>query len=225
MVSCRAPPGQRSDPPRGCLGGHPRDSLRESCGRGSYRVPGRGRGPIDILFVLGWVTHLERMWTEPRFARFYTRLASFSRVMLFDKRGVGFVRSGLGGSAAVARGADGRRARRDGRRGLRASGGARRLRGRPMAMLFAATYPERTIALTLFGTSACWNDAPDYPYRETEQEQTDSRRSGNGGSGSGGPRSSPGNSSKSRSRRPWPTIPRRRRGWPTTCATRRARAP
>jgi pimeloyl-ACP methyl ester carboxylesterase len=42
-----------------------------------------------------------------------------------------------------------------------------------MAMLFAATYPERTIALTLFGTSACWNDAPDYPYRETEQEQTD----------------------------------------------------
>ena len=45
--------------------------------------------------------------------------------------------------------------------------------GGPMAMLFAATYPERTIALTLFGTSACWNDAPDYPYRETEQEQTD----------------------------------------------------
>ena len=48
-----------------------------------------GDGPIDILFVLGWVTHLERMWIEPRFARFYTRLASFSRVMLFDKRGVG----------------------------------------------------------------------------------------------------------------------------------------
>src|SRR6185312_658148 len=48
-----------------------------------------GTGPVDILFVLGWVTHIERMWTEPRFARFFTRLASFGRVMLFDKRGVG----------------------------------------------------------------------------------------------------------------------------------------
>ena len=42
--------------------------------------------------------------------------------------------------------------------------------GGPMAMLFAATYPERTMALIAFGTSACWNDAPDYPYRSTEQE-------------------------------------------------------
>jgi hypothetical protein len=48
-----------------------------------------GDGPVDILFVLGWVTHIERMWTEPRFARFFTRLSSFSRVMLFDTRGVG----------------------------------------------------------------------------------------------------------------------------------------
>ncbi len=48
-----------------------------------------GDGPVDILFVLGWVTHIERMWSEPRFARFYTKLASFARVMVFDKRGVG----------------------------------------------------------------------------------------------------------------------------------------
>ena len=48
-----------------------------------------GEGPIDILFVLGWVTHIERMWDEPNFRRFFTRLASFSRVMVFDKRGVG----------------------------------------------------------------------------------------------------------------------------------------
>ena len=48
-----------------------------------------GDGPVDILFVLGWVTHIELMWTDPRFARFFTRLASFARVMVFDKRGVG----------------------------------------------------------------------------------------------------------------------------------------
>ena len=48
-----------------------------------------GDGPVDILFVMGWVTHVEQMWTEPRFARFFTHLSSFARVMVFDKRGVG----------------------------------------------------------------------------------------------------------------------------------------
>ena len=132
-----------------------------------------GDGPIDILFVLGWVTHLERMWTEPRFARFYTRLASFSRVMLFDKRGVG-----LSDRVSEDR-LPSLEVRMDDARAVMDAVGSERAvvlgvsEGGPMAMLFAATYPERTIALTLFGTSACWNDAPDYPYRETEQEQTD----------------------------------------------------
>ena len=48
-----------------------------------------GEGPVDILFVLGWVTHIERLWDQPRIVRFLQRLASFSRVMIFDKRGVG----------------------------------------------------------------------------------------------------------------------------------------
>jgi hypothetical protein len=48
-----------------------------------------GDGPIDILFVLGWVTHIERMWDQPKIARFLERLSSFARVMVFDKRGVG----------------------------------------------------------------------------------------------------------------------------------------
>ncbi len=132
-----------------------------------------GDGPIDILFVLGWVTHLERMWTEPRFARFYTRLASFSRVMLFDKRGVG-----LSDRVSEDR-LPSLEVRMDDARAVMDAVGSERAvvlgvsEGGPMAMLFAATYPERTIALTLFGTSACWNDAPDYPYRETEQEQID----------------------------------------------------
>jgi pimeloyl-ACP methyl ester carboxylesterase len=48
-----------------------------------------GEGPIDLVFVPGWVSHVEFMWEDPRQARFLNRLASFSRLLLFDKRGVG----------------------------------------------------------------------------------------------------------------------------------------
>jgi pimeloyl-ACP methyl ester carboxylesterase len=123
-----------------------------------------GDGPVDILFVLGWVTHIERMWTEPRFARFFTRLSSFARVMVFDKRGVGLsdrVPEDRLPSLEV---------RMDDARAVMDAVGSERAvvlgvsEGGPMAMLFAATYPERTIASILFGTSACWNNAPDYPF-------------------------------------------------------------
>ena len=123
-----------------------------------------GDGPVDVLFVLGWVTHIEKMWTEQRFARFFTRLASFARVMVFDKRGVGLsdrvsedrlpsLEVRMDDARAVMDAADSERAVVVGVS-----------EGGPMAMLFAATYPERTIALVVFGTSACWNNAPDYPY-------------------------------------------------------------
>jgi len=48
-----------------------------------------GEGPVDLVFVMGWVSHLEYYWKEPSFARFLSRLASFSRLILFDKRGTG----------------------------------------------------------------------------------------------------------------------------------------
>ena len=48
-----------------------------------------GGGPIDLVFVMGWVSHLEYFWAEPSFARFLNRLASFSRLILIDKRGTG----------------------------------------------------------------------------------------------------------------------------------------
>jgi DNA-binding winged helix-turn-helix (wHTH) protein len=48
-----------------------------------------GNGPVDLVFVMGWVSHLEYYWREPSFARFLQRLASFSRLILFDKRGTG----------------------------------------------------------------------------------------------------------------------------------------
>ena len=48
-----------------------------------------GDGPLDLVFVMGWVSHLDYFWEEPRFAHFLRRLASFSRLILFDKRGTG----------------------------------------------------------------------------------------------------------------------------------------
>src|SRR6185295_14623622 len=48
-----------------------------------------GDAPLDLVFVMGWVSHMEYFWREPSFARFLLRLASFSRLILFDKRGTG----------------------------------------------------------------------------------------------------------------------------------------
>jgi class 3 adenylate cyclase len=130
-----------------------------------------GDGPVDILFVLGWVTHIEKMWTEPKFARFFTRLSTFARVMVFDKRGVGLsdrVSEDKLPSLEV---------RMDDARAVMDAVGSERAvvlgvsEGGPMAMLFAATYPAGTIALVVFGTSACWNNAPDYPYSVPNEDE------------------------------------------------------
>jgi hypothetical protein len=48
-----------------------------------------GDGPIDLVFVMGWISNLDYFWEEPHFARFLRRLGSFSRLILFDKRGTG----------------------------------------------------------------------------------------------------------------------------------------
>ncbi|HEU4356754.1 MAG TPA: adenylate/guanylate cyclase domain-containing protein, partial [Actinomycetota bacterium] len=126
--------------------------------------------------VLGWVTHIERMWMEPRIARFLERLASFARVMVFDKRGVGLsdrVPEDRLPSLEV---------RMDDARAVMDAVGSERAvvlghsEGGPMATLFAATYPERTIALVLFGSSACWNNAPDYPFSSPQQEHDEEMR-------------------------------------------------
>ena len=53
----------------------------------AYQV--HGDGPIDLLIALGWTTNIEALWEEPSMARFLNRLASSSRLILFDKRGVG----------------------------------------------------------------------------------------------------------------------------------------
>jgi pimeloyl-ACP methyl ester carboxylesterase len=123
-----------------------------------------GERPIDILFVLPWVTHIERMWSEPNLARFLTRLSSFSRLMVFDKRGVG-----LSDRVPEER-LPSLEVRMDDARAVMDAVGSERAvvlgfsEGGPMATLFAATYPDRTIALVLFGTSASSRGGEGYPF-------------------------------------------------------------
>ncbi|MGH2631000.1 MAG: adenylate/guanylate cyclase domain-containing protein [Actinomycetota bacterium] len=113
-----------------------------------------GSGPVDMVFVMGWVTNVEAMWEDPDFARFLRRLATFSRLILFDKRGVG-----LSDRVHDDRLPDLETRMDDVRAVMDAVGSDRAVvfgvsEGGPMSMVFAATYPERTIALALYGTAA-----------------------------------------------------------------------
>ncbi|MCD6020967.1 MAG: Adenylyl cyclase [Actinomycetia bacterium] len=113
-----------------------------------------GDGPVDMVFVMGWVTNIEAMWDEPGFARLLDRLATFSRLILFDKRGVG-----LSDRVPEDRLPDLETRMDDVRAVMDAVGSERAVvfgvsEGGPMSMLFAATYPERTVALILYGTGA-----------------------------------------------------------------------
>ena len=126
-----------------------------------------GDGPVDVVFVMGWVTNLEAMWEEPSFARFLDRLSSFSRLILFDKRGVG-----LSDRVPDDRLPDLETRMDDVRAVMDAVGSDRAVvmgvsEGGPMSMLFAATYPERTIALVLYGTAA------DFTGRQPAYKQDD----------------------------------------------------
>ena len=132
-----------------------------------------GDGPLDLVFVMGWVSHLEYSWQEPSFARFLNRLASFSRLILFDKRGTGLsdrvplnelptleqrmtdvqaVMDAVGSERAALLGVS---------------------EGGPMCGLFAATYPERTAALAMVGTYAKRIRSDDYPWAPTGEEHGD----------------------------------------------------
>ncbi len=125
-----------------------------------------GSGPIDLVFVMGWVSHLDCFWTEPTFARFLRRLSEFSRVILFDKRGTG-LSDRVGALPTLEQ-------RMDDVRAVMAAAGSREAvllgvsEGGPMCSLFATTYPERTRALVMIGTYAKRQWAPDYPWAPDE---------------------------------------------------------
>jgi pimeloyl-ACP methyl ester carboxylesterase len=128
-----------------------------------------GAGPFDLVLTPGFVSNVDLMWDDPLMARWYRRLASFARVVTFDKRGTGLSDRGSDIPPLADR-VDDLRAVMDAAEVHQAAlmgvseGGA-------MSIQFAVTYPERTRALVLYGTSARTLWAPDYPWGRTEAEQ------------------------------------------------------
>jgi pimeloyl-ACP methyl ester carboxylesterase/DNA-binding winged helix-turn-helix (wHTH) protein len=130
-----------------------------------------GDGPIDVVFVMGWISHLEYFWEEPRFASFLDRLASFSRLILFDKRG-----TGLSDRVPVNELPTLEQRMEDVHAVMDAVGSERAVlvgvsEGGPMCSLFAATYPERTTALVMIGTYAKRIRDDEYPWAPTEEQR------------------------------------------------------
>lgn len=128
-----------------------------------------GTGAVDLVIVPGWVSSVDMFWEEPGFARFLQRLGTFSRVILFDKRGTG-LSDRVTDSPTLEERMDDVRAVMDAVRSRRAAllGYSE---GGPMCMLFAATYPERTEALIAVDSYARAAWAPDYPFGRTTQQQ------------------------------------------------------
>jgi pimeloyl-ACP methyl ester carboxylesterase len=129
-----------------------------------------GTGAIDLVLVPGFISHLELDWAEPRSAHFLRRLASFSRLIRFDKRGTG-LSDRPGGLPDLETRMD------DVRAVLDAVGSERAAlfgysEGGPMSILFAGTYPRRTTALVLYGTYAKRRDPDDdYAWAPTWEER------------------------------------------------------
>jgi class 3 adenylate cyclase len=108
-----------------------------------------GDGSFDLVYVPGFISHVELWWAEPSIGRFYERLASFSRLILFDKRGTGLSDPLPGPQPLEER-------MEDVRAVMNAAGSERAAlvglsEGSAMAAVFAATYPQRTSALVLMG--------------------------------------------------------------------------
>jgi class 3 adenylate cyclase/predicted esterase len=125
-----------------------------------------GDGPFDLVLVQGFISHLDLDWEEPGMARFLGRLGSFSRLIRFDKRGTG-LSDRPGGLPDLETRMDDVRAVMD------AVGSEQAAlfgysEGGPMSCLFAATYPERTSSLVLYGSYAMRQDPDDdYPWAAT----------------------------------------------------------
>jgi class 3 adenylate cyclase len=120
-----------------------------------------GEGPFDLLFVPGFVSNIETIWQSPEQSKFFRRLASFCRLILFDKRGTGMSDRSSQIFSLEQR-------MHDVKAILDAVGSKRAAlfgmsEGGPMSLLYTATYPDRTSALVLYGSYAKRSWAPDYP--------------------------------------------------------------
>jgi class 3 adenylate cyclase len=127
-----------------------------------------GDGPVDIVFVEGFVTNRHVVWEEPSYRRFVERLGSFARVILFDKRGMGLSDRVQAGTLEE---------RMDDVRAVMDAVGSERAaligesEGGPMSMLFAASFPQRTVALLLCGAEVKEETTEDWPWGESTREE------------------------------------------------------
>ena len=130
-----------------------------------------GDGPVDLVLVLGWVSHLAYVWELPAIAAFLNRLASFSRLILFDKRGTGLSDRVPNDQLPTIE------QRMDDVRAVMDAAGSEQAalfgvsEGGPMAAVFASTYPQRTSALVMYGTYAKRVRTEDYPWAPTPEER------------------------------------------------------
>jgi pimeloyl-ACP methyl ester carboxylesterase len=133
-----------------------------------------GDGPFDLVFVPGLLSHLDLIWDDPVASWFFQRLASFSRLIMFDKRGTGLSDREVTNTSLEVR--------MDDVRAVMDAAGSQRAalyglsEGGPMSILFAATYPERVRALVLNGTMARSTEAPDYPEGAAQRATLDQLR-------------------------------------------------
>jgi class 3 adenylate cyclase/pimeloyl-ACP methyl ester carboxylesterase len=127
-----------------------------------------GSGPVDLVLVPGWVSNVECFWEEPHVERFLSALASFTRLILFDKRGTGL-------SDRVAH-MPNLETRMDDLRAVMGAVGSERAvvcgysEGGPMSALFAATYPSRTAGLIMIGSYASRARSAEQPWGRTREE-------------------------------------------------------
>ena len=139
-------------------------------GRTSVAYQVVGDGPIDVVVVLGWVSNVELAWQEPHLAGFLRRLARHGRVLLFDKRGTGLSDPiPLDAPPSLEQRMDDVRAVMD------AAGSETAVvfgisEGGVMSALFAATHPDRTAGLVLYGSWARQMRDADFPWGWTREE-------------------------------------------------------
>jgi DNA-binding SARP family transcriptional activator/pimeloyl-ACP methyl ester carboxylesterase len=126
-------------------------------------------GSADLLIIPGWVSHLELDWEEPTWVRWCERMASFARLVRFDKRGTGLsdrpaeiptpterMKDALAVLDAV---------------GLQRAHVMGWSEGGPLAVLLAVEHPDRVRSLVLYGTQACFRHSPGYPWGATDEER------------------------------------------------------
>jgi class 3 adenylate cyclase len=135
-----------------------------------------GDGPLDLVYVQGFVSNIELNWQEPLYARFLSRIASFARLITFDKRG-----TGLSDRVPEDR-LPTLEQRMDDLRAVMDAVGSERAalfgvsEGGPMCILFAATYPERTTSLLIYGSYAHSGAAPEYDWTHSDESRAAFRR-------------------------------------------------